>query len=48
MVMEAAPSAPFIVPQSNLLLELLIVAFDAPSQFGDVDQIAERDVFRQG
>ena len=46
--MEAAPSASFIVPQPDLLLELLIVAFDAPSQFGDVDQVAQRDVFRQG
>src|SRR5260370_11736946 len=48
MVMEAAASAPFIMPKSDLLLELLIIAFDAPAQFGDVDQIAEGDIFCKG
>jgi hypothetical protein len=27
--------------QPNLLLELLIIALDAPAQFGDVDQAIE-------
>jgi hypothetical protein len=45
--MEAAPSAPFKVSEPDLLFELLIIAFDAPAQFGDVDQIAEGDVVWQ-
>src|SRR5450759_154209 len=48
VVMEAAPSAPFEMPESDLLLELLIVALDAPAQLGGVDQPAEGDLFRKG
>src|SRR5260370_20083700 len=47
-MVEAAPPASFKVAQPDLLLELLIVALDAPAQLGGVDQIAERDVSRQG
>ena len=43
-MMEAAPAPSFVVTKPDLLLELLIVALDAPAQFGDVDQPAERDV----
>jgi len=32
------------MPESDLLLELLIVALDAPAQLGGVDQPAEGDV----
>jgi len=39
-MMESAPSAPFKVPKPDLLLELLIIALDAPAQLGGVDQIA--------
>src|SRR6266568_1029686 len=46
--MEATPSASFIMPEPDLLLELLIVALDAPAQLGGVNQIAECDVARQG
>jgi hypothetical protein len=46
--MEAAPPTPFKMAEPKLLLKLLIVALDAPAQFGDVDQPAERDVFRKG
>ena len=45
MVMEAAPSAPFIVSEPDLLLELLIVALNAPAHLGNVNKIAEGDVF---
>lgn len=34
MVMEAAPAASFVVPKPGFLLELLIVALDAPAQLG--------------
>src|SRR6266849_6563578 len=47
-MMEATPSAPFIMPEPDLLLELLIIALDAPAQLGSVDQIAECDAARQG
>ena len=48
VVMEAAPTTPFKVAEPNLLLKLLIVALDAPAQFGDVDQPAERRCLSQG
>src|SRR6266852_6181615 len=47
-MMEATPSASFIMPEPDLLLELLIIALDAPAQLGGVDQIAECDAARQG
>jgi hypothetical protein len=47
-MMEAAPPAPFIMPEPDLLLELLIIALDAPAQLGGVDQIGECDAARQG
>ena len=47
MVMEAAPSAPFEMPEPDLLLELLIVALDAPTQLGHVHQRAEGNVLRK-
>src|ERR1700753_2359036 len=48
MMMKAWPSSPFKVAEANFLLEFLIIAFDAPAQFGGVDQIAERNIFWQG
>src|SRR6202049_2978204 len=47
-MVEATPSAPFEMAEPDLLLELLVIALDAPAQLGGIDQIAERDVFRQG
>ena len=46
--MEAAPAAPLIVPEPEFLLELLVVALDAPAQLGQGDKTREGDVFRQG
>src|SRR5437868_15375942 len=43
--MKAAPSAPLEVPKANLLVEFLIVALNAPAQFGGIDQVDERDCF---
>src|SRR3954470_19923970 len=48
VMVKAEPSAPFEMPEADLLLELLIIALDAPAQLGSVDQIAERGVSRQG
>ena len=39
MMMEATPSAPFEVTEPDLLLEVLIVALDAPAQLGQIDQL---------
>ena len=48
VVMEAAPPAPFEMPEPNLLLlELLIAAPDAPTQLGHVHQRAEGNVLRK-
>jgi hypothetical protein len=32
---EAAPSSPFNMAEPDLLLELLVIALDAPAQFGE-------------
>src|SRR3954469_17011279 len=48
MVVEPAPAAALVVPQPEFLLELLVVAFDAPPELGEFDQALEADVLRQG
>jgi hypothetical protein len=35
------------VAEPNLLFEFLVVTFDAPAQFGGVDELMERDVRRK-
>ena len=42
--MGAAPTAPFEMPEPDFLFEFLIIALDAPAQFGEIDQPAETDV----
>jgi hypothetical protein len=39
--MEAAPAAPLEMPEPDLLLELLIIALDAPAQLRAIDQAIE-------
>ena len=46
-MVKTAPSAPLEVPEANLLFKFLIVTLDAPTQFGRVDQVEERDGFRK-
>jgi hypothetical protein len=41
VVVEAAPSTTLEMSKSDFLLELLIIALDAPAQLGEVDQISE-------
>ena len=48
MVVEAPPTAAFEVSKPDLLLELLIVALDAPAPLRCVDQIRKGDVLRKG
>src|SRR4051812_9940229 len=47
-MVEAAPAATLVVPEPKLLLELLVVAFDAPPELGKFDQALETNVLRQG
>src|SRR5258707_10936306 len=44
-MVKSAPPAPFEMSEPDLLLELLIIALDAPAQLGGVDQTAEGDFF---
>jgi len=44
MMVEAPPSPPFEVIQSDLFLEFEVIALDPPAQFGEVDHPLERDV----
>src|SRR3954464_7953151 len=48
MVVEAAPAAALVVPEPQFLLELLVVALDAPPELGKFNQAREADVLRQG
>src|ERR1700731_4161645 len=47
MVVEAAPPAPFIITKPEFLLQLLIIAFDPPSQLCQIDQTIEGGIFGQ-
>src|ERR1700694_5473490 len=48
VVVEAAPASPFEMSEPDLLFELLIIALDTPTEFSEVHQFVEGDVFRQG
>src|SRR4029077_19481121 len=48
VMVEATPSAAFKMPEPDLLLEFLIITLNAPTQLGGVNQIAQRNVSRQG
>src|SRR6266849_4517658 len=41
-MMEARPAAALIVAEADFLLEVVIIALDAPAQLGDVDNSAKR------
>jgi hypothetical protein len=38
-MMEAAPAPPFEVAKANLLFDFVVVALNAPAQFGGVDKL---------
>src|SRR5215211_2862284 len=46
-MVEAAPAAALVVPEPQFLLELLVVAFDAPPELGEFDQAREADLLWQ-
>src|SRR4051812_28599745 len=47
-MMEAAPAASLVVSKAQFLFQLLIVALDPPTQFGQIDQAIEGHVRRDG
>ena len=47
MVMKAAPTASLEMPQAEFLLELLIIALDAPAQFCQSHEFLDWRVSRQ-
>jgi hypothetical protein len=40
-MMEAPPAAALIMPEADFLLEVVIIALDAPAQLSEVDEVAE-------
>jgi hypothetical protein len=48
MMMKAGPATALIVTESDFLLQLSVIALDAPSAFGGGHKIRERGVGRQG
>src|SRR5258705_10885004 len=47
VVMETAPTASLEMPQAEFLLELLVVALDAPTQLGESHEFFDRRVSGQ-
>src|SRR5215213_11878965 len=48
MVVEAAPTTALGVPEPEFLLELLVVALNAPPELGEFDHAREANVLWQG
>src|SRR5271165_3578514 len=48
VMMEAAPASPFEMGEAEFAFEFLVVALDAPAQFGRVDENVDGRVFGQG
>ena len=47
VVMETSPTPSFEMGKAEFAFQFLVVAFDAPAQFGGVDEDFERGVFGQ-
>src|SRR4051812_39519343 len=47
-MVETAPAASLVVSQAEFLFQLLVIALDAPAQFGDIDQAIEGHVRQDG
>ena len=43
-MMEAAPATALIMPEAGFLLEVFVIALDAPAHLGEIDKAAERHV----
>ena len=46
-MVKAPPSPPFEMPEPDFLLEFLVVAFDPPTELGNINELTERDFFRK-
>ncbi|OHC13082.1 MAG: hypothetical protein A2002_07975 [Pseudomonadales bacterium GWC1_66_9] len=47
MVVEPPPTTPLVMPQPQVLLEILVVALDTPAQMGDAYQFRQRRVLHE-
>src|SRR4030095_5048392 len=47
VVMEASPFAPLVIRQPDLLFEFLVVTFNPPAPFGEINQSLDRGRGRQ-
>ena len=47
-MMEAAPTASFVVTQAEFLLQFLIIPFDNPAMFGQMHQFLQGNIVWQG
>ena len=47
MVVKPPPAAALVVPQPEVLLQILVVALDAPALMNGADQFVDRGVFGQ-
>jgi spore cortex formation protein SpoVR/YcgB (stage V sporulation) len=48
MVVEASPSSAFVMPESQFLLQILVVALDTPAHVRLGDQFFQCNVSRKG
>jgi phage baseplate assembly protein gpV len=48
MVVEPPPTSTLVVAQAEVLLQILVVALDAPALMGNADLLVDRRVLRQG
>src|SRR5271163_262 len=47
-MVKTAPTAAFVMSEPDLLLEVLVIALDAPAQLGEIYQATKGDVLGQG
>src|SRR5215831_11777519 len=47
-MMEARPASALIMAEAGFLLEILIIALDAPAHLGEIDEPAERHLGADG
>src|ERR671918_1494997 len=48
MMVEPPPASPLEVIEAELVFELLVIAFDAPADLGESDEVGELDILRHG
>jgi hypothetical protein len=46
-MVKTPPASPFEVAEAKLLFEFVVIALNAPTQLGGVDELAERNVRRK-